>query len=464
MQAHASEDRLTGRWNGVGLIQNTAVSLPSLIDFEFKRNSEGKLVAIDLTKPKAGEFLVAVSGNTFSFTTEFPVSPQRKARAEVSGTLADDEQTIKISVGAYGLSGKIEDVRVATLSHNNAAAKAFMYPRVGDNGEPVLTYAYRKPIDQTNTFTTVTPEQAGLDRTKLEAMVNTILRQTAESKTESVLILRNGKLVMAEYFWGHGSDDAHQTWSVVKSISAIVAGIAWDQNKFNLDATFASYFPQYRATKWAKENLAISVRQVLSMASGAYIPSPITISTAADFIQAMLDQPLVHPPGMTYAYDNGLPSLAGQLVAKTTGKPFDQFAEQYLLQPLGIKKQRWTYFADGTPNGAGAFFITPLDFARIGQMMLDKGVWQGKRIVSEAWIKESTQQQTAKGDYPYGFYWHLNTESYEHFKGATAFMARGALGQTITVLPDENMVVVVTSTNAKYDAFLSDYIVPAIIR
>lgn len=460
----AVESSLVGRWNGVGLVQDSPVRLPSLIDFEFRQQADGGLVAVDLTQREPTEFPVQVNGRDIVVQMQQPVSSARSAPTEVEGKLNAKGDALDIVISTQGLSGKVEDVRKAVLKRDNLAAQAFLHPRVDKRGNPVTSYTYKAPVDATRTYKVTTPEAAGLDRAKLEEMVNSILAQTRESKTESVLILQDGKLVLAEYFWGNGPGDAHQTWSVVKSLTATVAGIAWDNGAFQLDSTLTSYFPELSDTKWAKENLAVSVRQALSMASGAVIPHPQKMTTSPNMVEFMLNQPLEHPPGMKYAYDNGLPVLAGQLVAKTTGQPFDRYAEDNLFKPLGIEKVRWTYLADGSPNGAGGFFITPLDFSRIGQMMLDGGVWKGKRIVSEAWVAESTKQQTAKGDYPYGFYWHLNDATEQRFKGAQAFMAIGALGQLIAVLPNERLVVVVTSTNTKPEELLDKYIVPAIIR
>ena len=459
----ATESAFDGRWEGVGLIDDSPVRLPSLVDFEFRTKPDGSLVVVDHTLPGGTEFPVNDDGRNVNFSLSIPVSPQRSSSTQVTATLSADGRSLEVITRSVGLSGKIEDVRKAVLTRDDAAARAFRYARIDAQGNPVTTYDYRAPADAGGPFATTTPEAAGLDRGKLEEMVRSILAEKRESRTESVLVLCDGKLVLAEYFWGNGPGDAHQTWSAVKSMTAIVAGIAWDQDAFELDATLLSYLPDYvESTLWGRENLAVSVRQILSMTSGAAIPHPQAMTTSPDMVAFMLDQPLEHPPALHYAYDNGLPVLAGQLVAHTTGQPFDRFAEDHLFTPLGIDDVRWTYLADGSPNAAGGFFVTPLDMARIGQMMLDEGAWRGKRIVSAEWVAESTRRQTAKGDYAYGFYWHLNDEAHGRFQGAEGYLALGALGQMIAVLPDERIVVVVTSTNTEPTKLLDQYIVPAI--
>lgn len=453
---------LAGDWQGVGLMQDSSVRVPSLIDLELKAQPDGTLHAIDRTRPGTTEYPVVVDGRHFNVDMPLPVGSNRSTPMTVSGTLSPGGKTLDVVVSAVGLSGKVDDVRSATLQRDNPAARAFFHARVDASGNPVSSYTYRAPVDPTGTYEIVTPEAAGFDRGKLEAMIDAILAQKFQSRTESVLVLRDGKLVLAEYFWGNGPGDGHQTWSALKSLTSVAAGIAWDQGAFKLDSTLQSYFPDRANTLWARENLAISVRQVLSMDTGAAIPEPQLMTTSPDMVAFMMNEPLEHPPAQHYAYDNGLPILTGQLVARTTGQAFDKFVDDKLFAPLGIKNVHWTYLADGSPNAAGGFFMTPLDMSRVGQMMLDKGMWRGKRIVSEAWVDQSTQQQTSKGDYPYGFYWHLNSESQGHFKGAQGFLALGALGQLIAVLPKERIVVVVTSTNTRPTDLLEKYIVPAL--
>jgi CubicO group peptidase (beta-lactamase class C family) len=183
----------------------------------------------------------------------------------------------------------------------------------------------------------------------------------------------------------------------------------------------------------------------------------------------MLSRPVVHAPGSVYNYDNGLPALMGNLVARATGEPFERFAERTLFGPLGVTNYRWTLMPDGTPLAAGGFFLRPRDMAKIGLLMLNQGRWQGRQIVSSKWVTESTQQQSAPDQYPYGYYWHLTNGKHRHVKNVDGYMALGQGGQIIAVFPALDLVVVTTSQNwsmpgltAMPYSLFDDFILPAI--
>jgi CubicO group peptidase (beta-lactamase class C family) len=169
----------------------------------------------------------------------------------------------------------------------------------------------------------------------------------------------------------------------------------------------------------------------------------------------------------------------GPILTRAMGEPVEAFADHALFAPLGIRNYSWTTMPDGTPLLAGGMRMTPRDMAKLGQLMLDGGVWQGKRILSREWVALSTTQQTPRDQYPYGFYWHLSYpdrpwagEPPSHLGPIDrhrAFMALGQGGQAIVVLPEVHTVIVVVSSNWKpqmADAFptrlINDYIVPAI--
>lgn len=136
----------------------------------------------------------------------------------------------------------------------------------------------------------------------------------------------------------------------------------------------------------------------------------------------------------------------GALLTRAIEEPLDIFAERRLFAPMGIRNYRWTMMRQGLPLAAGGFYMTPRDMAKIGQMMLDGGVWQGRRILSQAWVRQATGQQTPAGGYPYGFYWHLNATRVR-MPRYEAFMALGQGGQSIVVIPEKRTVIVTTSAD-----------------
>ena len=179
---------------------------------------------------------------------------------------------------------------------------------------------------------------------------------------------------------------------------------------------------------------------------GANNPSAQLLVTP-DITRYVMGSAQIHPPGTFYNYDNGLPALTGILVARKVGEPYDRFAETHLFGPLGISNYRWTRVREGGVLAAGGFYMLPRDMVKIGQLMLQGGLWKGRRVVSAEWVREATRQQSAAGQYPYGFYWHLTNAQHRHVQGADGFMGLGQGGQVIAVFPGLDMVVVVTSQN-----------------
>ncbi len=107
------------------------------------------------------------------------------------------------------------------------------------------------------------------------------------------------------------------------------------------------------------------------------------------------------------------------------GEPFDRFAEENLFAPLGITNYRWTRVRERGVLAAGWVYMLPRDMVKIGELMLREGVWKGRRVISESWVREATRQQTASGQYPYGFYWHLTNAQERHVQGADGYMGLG---------------------------------------
>jgi len=137
-------------------------------------------------------------------------------------------------------------------------------------------------------------------------------------------------------------------------------------------------------------------------------------------------------------------------------EPIELFADRLLFRPLGISNYRWTYLREGSPLAAGGLYLTSRAMAKLGQTMLDGGSWHGHRLLSKAWVDESIRNQSAPGDYPYGFYWHLTNAQQRHVERIDGFSGIGQGGQLITVLPAERVVIIVTSSSWKTSPLSKD--------
>ncbi|MGH9742894.1 MAG: serine hydrolase domain-containing protein, partial [Candidatus Acidiferrum sp.] len=162
-----------------------------------------------------------------------------------------------------------------------------------------------------------------------------------------------------------------------------------------------------------------------------------------DWTQYAIDQPMAQEPGKTFVYSSGDAELLAQVFKKVTGKEIDSYAEEHLFKPLGMQ-YFWKHSPDGLPDTEGGLYLSSADLAKIGQLYLKGGMWQGKEIVSSYWIKQSMAPNIAVpgGDWKYGYLWWL--QSFGSTPQDVAWTARGFGGQQLLVVPAYDMVAVFT--------------------
>jgi CubicO group peptidase (beta-lactamase class C family) len=350
-------------------------------------------------------------------------------------------------------------------------------PRLDERGEPVRRYEYRQPADCDDGWQTATPEQVGLDPEPLAGLMQAILAGRYP-QAHSVVVVRRGRLVAEEYFYGQRRRKKHCLQSATKSVTAILVGIAVDQGLIpGVQVPIYELFPERRSLRWIAARYAITLWHVLTMQAGlawneeAPYGDPANDNTGMnlsdDWIGYVLDRGIAGPPGERYQYVSGLTILLGGIIRNATGMYVDEYAERCLFAPLGIRDYGWTRAPDGTRHTGGGLFLRPRDAAKIGQMMLDRGRWQGRRVVSEQWVTESTRQQTRPGDYAYGYQWHLR-RCQVGGRAIEAFCAAGYGGQWIFCLPALDMVVVFNAGcyggDSRPEEKLTEYVLPAAIR
>jgi CubicO group peptidase (beta-lactamase class C family) len=177
------------------------------------------------------------------------------------------------------------------------------------------------------------------------------------------------------------------------------------------------------------------------------------MASRADFFRYVLERPIATTPGTKFVYNSGISLMLGEIIYNASGLRADKFAERYLFSPLGITNYFWGKAPNGVVNTLGGLALRPRDMAKIGYLFLNGGRWQGKQIVSEKWVKESTKQQIGASQLPtwfladgYGYQWWLGSF---HVCGQTveSYSARGRGGQFIIIFPTLQMVAVFTGWN-----------------
>jgi len=193
------------------------------------------------------------------------------------------------------------------------------------------------------------------------------------------------------------------------------------------------------------------------------------MTNSDNWLRFTLDHKLVEPPGKRFNYAGGMTVLLGEIVSRASGQDLGGVAERYLFQPLGIHIEGWHRSRHGTVNAQGGLFLRPRDMAKIGQLMLDKGTWQGNRIVSEAWVEATLQKRvTAEFGWGYGYQWRLG-QAVIGDQLIDLFFAAGRGGQHIIVVPDQRLVAVFTAQpidnpggHNRNLIMMADYVLPAV--
>jgi CubicO group peptidase (beta-lactamase class C family) len=311
------------------------------------------------------------------------------------------------------------------------------------------------------------PEDEGLDPGLLCGLAQR-LEAPERPNLHAVLVVRHGRLVFEHYAAGdderwnrslgrveHGPDDLHDQRSVSKSVTALLAGIAVGRGLLALDAPVMGFFPEYADLR-TPERDRILVRHLLIMSPGLAweedqrpytdpLNSIVLMSRNPAPYRFVLGQPVVAPAGVQYNYSSGATALLGKIVSMAANQPLEELARTALFEPLGISAVEWRRLLNGDVAAASGLRLRPRDMAKIGQLVLDGGAWNGRQIVPAAWIAEMTAPKiTGSGAFLYGYQWWLG-RSFVHGRELPWAAAVGLGGQRIFVVPDLDLVAVVTA-------------------
>jgi len=309
----------------------------------------------------------------------------------------------------------------------------------------VLISRVRKP-EQVSTQTywptqgwrTSTPEEQGFDSGKLAEGLQAI--QEKNIRIESLLIIRNGYVVLDAYFYPYDGTFPHDLASVTKSVMTTLIGIAADQGKIQLDQPMVSFFPNRTIANLDARKEQVTVRHLAGMVngfqSGCMADDEKTLDAmraSADWVQSALDRKMVREPGVRFCYDSPGMHLLSAILQEATGMTALDFARQNLFEPLGISEAIWEPDPQGHTHGWGDLHLKPRDAAKLGYLWLNRGVWEGKQIVSASWVEDSVTAHSHTGEDDYGYGWWVSEDSY---------YALGRGGQHIKVYPSLKAILV----------------------
>ncbi|MFH5803439.1 serine hydrolase [Alienimonas sp. DA493] len=287
------------------------------------------------------------------------------------------------------------------------------------------------------------PEAQGVDSAGVRAFVEAADAQVDEM--HSFMLLRHGQVV-AEGWWGEeGPEKPHVLWSLSKSFTSTAAGLAIADGKFALDDKVLGFFPDAAPAEPSANLRAMRVRDLLTMSAGHETEPKLTPDGV--WVRQLLAHPVPHEPGTTFRYNTPATYMVSAIVQKTTGQTVRDYLQSRLFEPLGIEKPRWDQSPQGESIGGYGLFLTTEDVAKFGQLLLQKGEWNGRQLVPAEWVEQATSKQVDNDEAPsagnpdwrqgYGFqFWRCRHGAYR---------GDGKDGQFCVVLPEEDAVVVMTA-------------------
>jgi CubicO group peptidase (beta-lactamase class C family) len=313
-----------------------------------------------------------------------------------------------------------------------------------------------------------TPESAGLSQEKLQGTESAV-RAGEYKKIGSIVIARHGKLAYEKYFEGDAST-LRNTRSATKTVASMLIGIAIDKRMLSgVDAKVTSFFPDKKPFQNPDPRKdQITVEDFLTMSSQLECNDDNQFSRGneermyimEDWVKFTLDLPIKgYAPwedkpkdtkyGRAFSYCTaGVSTLSG-VIERTTKMPADKFAAKYLFAPLGITEAKWSYSSLGLPLTGGGLELRSRDYAKLAQLYLNKGTWNGSQVIPAAWVEKSTTPHSqANENNDYGYLWWLHAFKVgDTDKSYRAFYMTGNGGNKVAVFPEQDMVIVITSTN-----------------
>ncbi|MDW3652108.1 MAG: serine hydrolase [Bacteroidia bacterium] len=269
-------------------------------------------------------------------------------------------------------------------------------------------------------------------------------RAMAAENLRSLIISQNGKILFEEYFDDYAKDSLDHLRSGTKSIMASLIGIAIDQGYIeSLELSIEAYFGER-----ARNKESIKIRHLLAMTTGIEWSEGAAGYNAwvssGRHIDYLLQKPMHAKAGEEWNYNSAASHLLSAILTKATGMSTLEFAEKHLFRPMGIKHVRWESLSEGYYNGGAGLEMKPRDMLKIGYLYAHGGKYKGKQILSEAFIDHATrshlpEEKAEYGGDTYGLSWWMG-----EMKGKKIIFAAGYGGQAIMILPEMEIVIVLT--------------------
>lgn len=362
-----------------------------------------------------------------------------------------------------------------------------------DSDSEESSYVYEMPTSTGDGWEVAHIDEVSVDEIKISQMMD-VIKDNTYVNIDAFLLARNGRLAVDELlkdslrehdsFIGNTDLNVHSMQSTTKSFVSALTGIAIDMGFISsVDEKFYDFFPEYNDIQsWDERKAAMTLENVLNMRHGwDYEEWGVPQSSDdnalfylyrnhTDLVRGLLDFPMAHQPGTNYAYSTIASHAIGAAVTNRVGMPIDEFANLVLFEPMEINSHIWAYSSVGRAHTGGGLWLGHRDMLKFGQLYLNKGTWNGKRIISKDWVEQTFQRRVSFNfgySDGYSYQWWLKDYSLNGEIIQTYFTA-GNGGQFIYIIPAKNAVVAFTGGNYdrpntyQPDKLMERFVLPAL--
>ncbi len=308
-----------------------------------------------------------------------------------------------------------------------------------------------------------TPEAEGLSSQGILELVSAL--DGGAGEIHSLMLLRHGKVV-AEGWWApYTPDDIHVLYSVSKSFNSTAVGFAVAEGLLSVEDLLVSHFGDRLPANVDPELGQMRVRDLLTMSTGHEQDSIDAMRQRSDgqWTRSFLESDVQRAPGTYFLYNSGAAYMLGALVQRVAGTTVDEYLKPRLFAPLGITGELWGQSEEGVSLADGGLSVRTEDLAKFGQLYLQGGMWNGERVLSEQWAAEATARQvstgTDGGNWSHGY-------GYQFWRSQAGYRADGSLGQFSFVLPEQDIVLAITSGTNDTDGVMNrvwENLLPAVL-
>lgn len=285
----------------------------------------------------------------------------------------------------------------------------------------------------------VSPESQGLSSADVQAYFDAMMA-TKQGEPHGVMVLRNGKVVGELFPEPFSPKYSHTLYSASKTFVALAMGLAVEENRLRLTDRVVTFFPELLPDTISDRLAEMTIRDLLTMTAG-FRADWLLRTTGADWLRRYLQKPVAYRPGEHFEYDSMVSYMLSAIIQKVTGMTLLSYLKPRVFEPMHIQEVAWEESPEGINTGGWGLYLQVESMAKFGQLLLNRGRWGDRQLVSAEWVDEMTSawQETGLAD-TYGFQvWRCDYPD--------AYRADGALGQYIIVAPNEQMVVAITQAN-----------------